>query len=172
MDRIKFTDKQKEKLRGWSQELHTTDKQQGNGRLRFINRRDPNVPTEVFCCLGIYGMMRKPNNWKYNETYMEWELQVNKRSLPVFSVLPPSLSVELGLNKEIYINDTNYNVSEDKYLESFIISLNDTAHWSFEEIACEVDHLVETGQITQEALDAIGWELLDYAPNIFNRNRF
>jgi hypothetical protein len=158
-NKVKLTDKQKERLHEWANELRATDKHQGQDALR-----NPSEPHETFCCLGIYGMMRKPDSWEYDETHSCWELQVgdNKEN----TELPLRLKRELGLHKQIKTRNvamwsTNHRSSDP---EAIFMQLNDDAQWSFKKIADEVDHYANTGTISEKAQKAANLVVVEYEP--------
>lgn len=168
-NKILLTKKQKIRLSKWYNELRTTNKEQGQGALRnTING------TDKFCCLGIYGMWRKPNNWDYDTNYECWELTVGRCTSNI--ELPFFLSKELGINNRLKIKNTDGNTSPTPLcsrdnnivildVETIFIFLNDFClGWTFERIADAVEYYEKTGQIMEEALHDLGIEVIEYAP--------
>jgi hypothetical protein len=156
-NKVRLTEKQIERLHGWAQELRTTKKHQGQSVLRGATE-----PHETFCCLGIYGMMRKPESWEYDEVHNDWNLLVGEEVQSL--ELPEFLKKELGLNKSVSVVGEGHVTTSIRDIEAVFINLNDDAGWSFKKIASEVDHYAKNGTISEKAQIDCGLKVTEYEP--------
>lgn len=164
MIRFNFNQEQIENLKKWSLWLHSTDKQQGHYRLR--------PDEQQFCCLGLYAYNRNPSLWEYEENLNLWTWDWEDGKVTV--ELPPAICMELGLDQcfdgisQIDLDDEEDILEEltvPNDIEGVFILLNDVVKWTFEQIANEIDYILEHNTFSEFALTALLWKDESYKSN-------
>lgn len=150
-----FTDDQASELMWWRDHLRDTTKKQ---TVKMLRNTDGG-----FCCLGLYLDECSPENWvvmheeacggywSFHYNAIDDLINFENRTHHKIS-LPLKYRRKLGLDQIAWFDEKN-DIPID--LQTIFMKLNDGARWTFSQIADEIDYILEHGEISSEAFEAV-----------------